>query len=133
MHVLKAGAIYFAIVFGTGFILGSIRVVLLVPRVGERIAELIETPVMLVVIVLAARWAARRVTARTPRKLLAIGSVALSLLLACEATVVLWLRGLTIREYLATRDPVAGVVYAAMLVVFAIMPLLIAPRETRGL
>ena len=131
MQVLKAGAIYFAVVFGAGFVLGPIRILVLVPRVGERIAELIETPIMLVVIVLAARWVARRlVTTGTPAQLVAVGCVALGLLLACEFTVVLWLRGLTVPEYMASRDPIAGVVYAVMLVVFAIMPLLLAPRQS---
>jgi hypothetical protein len=49
-------------------------------------------------------------------------------LLVAELTVVLWLRGLTIGEYLATRDPVAGTVYIMMLGVVAIMPLLVARR-----
>jgi hypothetical protein len=130
-QVLKAGAIYFALVFGAGFILGPIRILVLVPRVGERIAELIETPIMLAVIVVSAPWVTRRfVDTHTPAHLLAIGCVALGLLLACEFTVVLWLRGLTIPEYVASRDPVAGVVYAVMLVVFAVMPLILARRGT---
>jgi hypothetical protein len=41
---------------------------------------------------------------------------------------VLRLRDLTIGEYLAGRDPVAGTVYIAMLGVFAVMPLLVARR-----
>jgi hypothetical protein len=40
---------------------------------------------------------------------------------------VLGLRGMTIADYFASRDPVAGTVYAAMLVVFAVLPLLVAP------
>lgn len=55
MNVLKAGALYFAIVFGAGFVLGPIRVLWLVPRVGTRVAELMEMPVMLLVSVLSAR------------------------------------------------------------------------------
>jgi hypothetical protein len=39
---------------------------------------------------------------------------------------VLWLRGLTIDQYFAGRDPVAGAVYVVMLAVFAVMPLLVA-------
>lgn len=54
--------------------------------------------------------------------------MALGLLLAAEFTVVLGLRGLTIGEYFASRDPVAGTVYIVMLGVFAIMPLLVARR-----
>ena len=98
----------------------------LVPRVGVRAAELIEMPVMLVVIVFAARWVCRRFA--VPRNFasrLGMGLVALALLLAAEFGFVLWLRGLTIGEYIAGRDPVAGTAYAVMLLVFALMPLLI--------
>jgi hypothetical protein len=35
------------------------------------------------------------------------------------------LRRLTIREYFASRDRVAGTVYYVMLAVFAVMPLLV--------
>ncbi|HWI12957.1 MAG TPA: hypothetical protein VNT02_01840 [Burkholderiales bacterium] len=35
------------------------------------------------------------------------------------------LRGLTLQEYFAARDPVSGTVYHAMLLVFAAMPLLV--------
>jgi hypothetical protein len=37
-------------------------------------------------------------------------------------------RGIAIKEYLATRDRVSGTVYYAMLVVFAAMPPLVARR-----
>ena len=46
----KAGTAYFALVFGAGFVMGAIRVPLLVPRLGERVAELIEMPFMCIVI-----------------------------------------------------------------------------------
>jgi type IV secretory pathway TrbD component len=52
-------------------------------------------------------------------------------LLVAEFTLVLWLRGLTISEYFASRDPVAGTVYILMLAVFALMPLLVARRRDR--
>jgi len=84
---------------------------------------------MLVVTMLAARWVAGRLALPpTPAIRLGVGCVALGFLLIAELTVVLWLRGLTIGEYLATRDPVAGTVYIVMLGVVAIMPLLVARR-----
>jgi hypothetical protein len=128
-RLLKAGALYFVLVFGAGFVLGPIRILWVVPRFGERTAELMEAPIMLVVIVLAARWIARRVVVPpTPPSLLGVGVVALGLLLVVEFTVVLWLRGLTIGEYFARRYPAAGTVYMVMLGVFAVMPLLAARK-----
>lgn len=133
MRALKAGGLYFALAFGAGFVLGFPRVLWLVPMVGTRAAELVEAPIMLVVIVLAARWVCRRlaVPPTVPARL-AVGGVALALLLAAEFSVVLWLRGLTLAEYVAGRDPVAGTVYVALLAAFALLPLFVArsPRPS---
>jgi len=57
---ILAGLTYFAIVMGTGFMLGVIRVPFLVPRVGERWAELMEMPIMAIMIFLAAGYILRR-------------------------------------------------------------------------
>jgi len=43
-------------------------------------------------------------------------------------TVVLALRGLSLREYFATLDPVSGTVYYALLLAFALMPLIVERR-----
>ena len=129
MQILKAGALYFALVFGAGFVLGAIRIMWVVPRFGIRMAELMEAPIMFVVTILAARWIVRRL-AVLPKvsSRLGMGCVGLGLMLVAEFTLVLWLRGLSISEYLASRDPVSGTVYYVMLGVFAIMPLLVSPR-----
>jgi hypothetical protein len=129
MNVLKAGLLYFALVFSAGFVLGTIRTLWVVPRVGTRTAELIEEPIMLGISIAAARWTVLRLRLPpTPSRRLAMGCIALVLLLSAEFTLVLSLRGLTIREYLATRDPVAATVYYLMLLVFAILPLLVARK-----
>lgn len=129
MQILKAGVLYFALVFGAGFVLGTIRTLWVVPRVGTRIAELMETPVMLVVTIVAARWIVLRLAVPpTPSARLGMGCIALLLLLVAEFGFVLWLRGLPIKQYLAARDPVSGTVYYVMLAVFAVMPLLVGRR-----
>ena len=53
---------------------------------------------------------------------LAMGSLALTLMLAVEFILVLWLPGLSIKDDFATRDPVSAKVYYAMLSMFALMP-----------
>jgi hypothetical protein len=72
-------------------------------------AELMETPIMFVVTVVAARWIVRRLALpSTPSSRIGMGCIALGLLLVAEFTLVLWLRDLSIGEYLATRNPVSG-------------------------
>ncbi len=121
--ILKNGLIYFLLVFGVGFILGPIRILWLVPRLGERSAELIEMPFMLAAIILIARWMIRRfqIPAETSVRL-GMGFLAVVLLISVEFTMVLRLRGLTLEQYFQSRDPISGTVYYLMLVVFALMP-----------
>lgn len=133
MRILKAGMLYFVFVFGAGFLLGPIRILWVVPRLGTRVAELLEAPIMFVITIVAARWIVRRLAVpSTASSRLSMGGIALGLLLIAEFTLVLWLRGLSIREYLAGRDAVAGTVYYVMLGAFAIMPLLVARRSGRS-
>jgi hypothetical protein len=125
-QVIKAGLSYFALVFGAGFILGSVRVPFLVPRLGERIAELIETPFMFVVVLLSARFIARHFAlpvAASAR--LTVGFLALGLLLAAEFLLAAAIQDRSLGEYIASRDPVSGTVYLEMLILFALMPLII--------
>lgn len=127
IKILKAGLLYFTLVFGAGFILGFIRVLWVVPRFGTRMAELMETPIMIAVIVIAARWIVRHYAVPfTLTSRLGMGCIALCLLLVAEFTLVLWLRGLSLSEYFASRDIVSGTVYYLSLGVFAIMPLRVA-------
>jgi hypothetical protein len=126
MQILKAGVFYFLIVFGAGFVLGPIRIFWAVPHFGTRMAELMEAPIMLVVTILAARRIVRRLTLPpTPSIRLGMGCIALGFMLIAEFTLVLWLRGISISDYLSSRDPVSGAVYYLMLGVFTIMPLVV--------
>ena len=126
-RIVKAGMTYFALVFGAGFILGAIRVPFLVPRLGERAAELIEMPFMFVVVWVSARFIIKRFS--LPASVLAhlgAGLLALGLLVAAEVLLAVALQDRTLGEYVASRDPISGVVYLAMLVLFAVMPLVLA-------
>lgn len=136
--ILKTALAYFALVFGAGFILGPIRILFIVPRFGVFVAELMEYSLMLVVIVAAASWLVRKF--QIAEQTLMVGVLALALVMAFEFTLVLWLRGLTLTEYLSERDPLSSFIYYLMLVVFGLMPLLVnsasglrfAQRITKG-
>ena len=126
MQVVKAGVLYFALVFGAGFVLGTIRTLWIVPRFCTRKAELMEIPIMLAVTIVAARWTVLRLSVPSMWSArLEMGCIALTLMLIAEFGFVLWIRGLSVKEYFATRDPVSGAAYYLLLIVFAIMPRLV--------
>ncbi len=129
-ETLKAGVFYFALVFAAGFVLGTVRTLWIAPRLGARTAELTEAPVMLGVSILAARWVVRRVGIPPlwPRRL-AMGCIALGLMLLAEFAFVLWIRGMTIRRYFETRDPVSGAAYFLAPGAFAVIPVFVGRRR----
>ena len=130
MHILKAGAVYFALVFGTGFVLGTIRTLWAVPRLGVRTAELLEAPFMLVAIVLAAGWIGRLLgPADGSLTRRCVGVLALVLLLAAEALLGVALQGRSLIEVFTKHDPVSGTVYYALVGVFAAMPWVLWKRR----
>ncbi|EDX83221.1 hypothetical protein S7335_400 [Synechococcus sp. PCC 7335] len=129
---LKAGLFYFLAVFSAGFVLGVARILWVVPRFGARAAELMEMPIMLIVMVGSAAFIIRRwaVPSDLPARL-CMGLTALGLLLFAEFGAVLQLRGLSISEYLESRDPVSGTVYYLMLLILAALPCFIGQRSNR--
>ena len=129
MNSLKVGGSYFALVFGTGFLLGVLRVPFLVPRLGVRTAELIEMPLMFVAILFAARYVVRRFALKSSERLVA-GLIALVLLVAAELTLATVLQRQSLAAYIASRDPISGSVYLLMLGVFALMPNLLSRQRS---
>lgn len=123
MRSLKPAVLYFALVLGTGFVMGTIRVPFLVPRLGERYAELLEMPFMFLAIVLAARYVVRRfaLPASLPLRL-QVGFAALAMSVVAELLLATVLQGRSLVEFIASRDPVSGSVYLVMLLLFALMP-----------
>ncbi len=121
--MLWPALLYFAVVFGTGFILGPIRVTWVVPAVGTRAAELMEMPIMLVAIILAARWISRRYgdPAHAGRSL-GVGIITLGLVLGAELLVGVLLRHLSLSEVLTQRDPISGSAYYGLILTCALLP-----------
>jgi hypothetical protein len=120
---IRAALLYFAIVLGTGFALGMFRVPVLVPRIGERWAELAEMPIMAAVIFFAAGYLLRRYPEIcSPGRSLVAGFLALALSVAAELGLAVLLQDQSLAEFIASRDKVSGSVYIALLLVFAFMP-----------
>ncbi len=121
--IVRSALLYFGLVFGAGFLLAMIRVPFLVPRLGERMAELIEMPFMFAAIYWAAGYVVRKYSASvTGRGWWYSGALALLLLLEAEFLLAVVLAERSVGEYIASRDPVSGSVYLFGLLLFALMP-----------
>jgi len=131
-RVLHAAALYFALVFAAGMLLGPARVIWLEPWLGNVIAVLIESPFLIAAMWFSARAAPTwlRVKAGWP-DFLAMGVASLVLQQVADLAVGFGLRGMTLRDQLTHFTTPAGMIYAATLIVFALMPL-IRMRRTGG-
>ncbi|QKV17971.1 hypothetical protein [Oricola thermophila] len=123
MIALRVGAAYFAIVFAAGFALGTIRVLVLEPAVGETAAVLIELPVMLTISWFACGWLIRRfAVAQDLNTRIAMGGIAFVLLMAAEFTLADVALGLPPNAYLAQFATLPGLMGLAGQIAFGVIP-----------
>ncbi|NJN20202.1 MAG: hypothetical protein HC812_02085 [Leptolyngbya sp. RL_3_1] len=128
--LLRAGFFYFAIIFAIGFGLGTMRVLLLVPRLGAVTSELIELP-----IILSAAWVvsgvltARCQVSRHWQARLTMGAMAFALLMMAEAGLSVALFGNSITAHLASYRSLSGGLGLLGQVIFAAIPLVQTPRS----
>src|SRR5215469_8978292 len=123
-RVTKAGALYAIIVFVIGFILGTIRVLLVAPRLGETLAVIIEAPIMLAASWLVCRWCVGRldVAATVPARSLT-GLVAFLVLMSAEVGLGSALSRSLVDQVAAYGSPAGAIGLAAQLI-FATFPVI---------
>jgi hypothetical protein len=133
MQIAAAAALYFAIVFAVGFLLGPVRVLWLEPRVGPILATACEAPFLLAAMVVVARWVPRLVRLPLDRaSLLLMGGGALVLQQVADFAVGIGLRDIGPSEQLAQFTTLQGLIYAALLIAFVVMPLLLNRASVRA-
>ena len=94
MRTLKAGAVYFLLLFAVGWVLGPIRELWAVPRFGRLTALLFEAVIMLIAMTISARWVIRRFDMpQTLGATIPMGLIAIGLLVPTEIAGVLLVRG----------------------------------------
>ncbi|XUU61634.1 hypothetical protein ACRAQ6_05015 [Erythrobacter sp. HA6-11] len=131
MRVVRAAFAYFALIFGLGFVLGTVRVLWLAPLVGETTAGFIEMPIILGASWLAARWLVGKFATTRSGEALAMGALAFVMLMLAEVMLGVTLFEMTPREWLSavTRPPgLYGLIGQA---VFGLMPWLVVLRSKR--
>ena len=129
MPILTAALAYFAVVFTVGFLCGPIRILMLEPMFGATASVLFEAPILLMAMLYAARFVPRRLRLTpTAAAHLGMGGGALMLVLLADAGVGLFVRHLPLAEIVASFTTPAGRIYAALLLLFALMPWLVNRR-----
>jgi len=141
--IITSSLLYTLQVLIAGILCGTVRVPLLEPLLGERTAQLLEMPIMGMVILRSARAIVKRAVAEmkvgaTRLKpgvvsigkgdWLIIGVLSLFWLLVVEIGVYAWIHrgeGMGWQGWIWDRDPVAGLVFFGMLGVFALFPAVI--------
>lgn len=124
-RVLRAAAFYFAIVFAVGLVLGPPRVLWLEPWLGATLAVLCEAPFLVAAMWFGARLAPRFAGVRGGwLSFLGVGAIALAFQQIADLAVGFGLRGMTLAEQWALFSTPPGLIYAASLLLFALMPLI---------
>ncbi|MFM9939444.1 MAG: hypothetical protein ACKVP7_08105 [Hyphomicrobiaceae bacterium] len=121
-RTVAAGAAYFALVFAIGFVFGTIRVLLMAPRLGEH-AVSIELPIMLMLSWFSCLGLVDRFTV-PPNALarLSMGAVAFALLMFGELAVSIFGFGRTLSQHAANYFRPLPALGLAAQVLFAIFP-----------
>jgi len=121
---LAAGAAYFAIVFAVGFVLGAVRVLALVPRLGATGAVLVELPVMLAVSWLVCGWLLERfAVSRAWTHCLVMGGAAFLLLMLAELGMSIFVFDRSVAEHLGSYRSWDAALGLAAQIAFAAFPL----------
>jgi hypothetical protein len=128
--MLLAAIAYFAIVFAVGFACGPIRVLWLEPNFGATAAVLIEAPILIMAMFFAARFVPRKLKlANDIGSRLGMGLGALVLVLAADLCVGLFVRQQTLEQIAGQFSTPAGRIYAALLLLLALVPVMVGQRR----
>jgi hypothetical protein len=125
LTALKAGLIYLAIVFAAAFVFGTVRVLYVIPRIGETGAVLIELPLLLMLSWWVCGKILRRyaVPQRSGHRAL-MGWVSFTLLMAAELALARFAFGRTPAEFLDGLATPNGTIGLVGQIAFALFPLM---------
>jgi len=120
---IRAGTFYFLILFAFGFVLGTLRTLVLVPALGPLAAVALELPVMLGLSwVVAGRLTRRRPALAGARARLVMGAIALAFLQVAEFALAVVGFGLAPAAYLSGLVSAHGALGLAGQLAFGLLP-----------
>ena len=131
-RALIPATVYFLTLFALGFVLGTIRVLLVVPKIGILHATLIEVPLMLIAAFYLCRWTIERWI--VPSSLSARGVMALwflILLALFETLVGVALFGRTLAGTWSGLATPAGLIGLTAQIIAALLPMFVGRNVQR--
>lgn len=124
-RALAAGGLYFLLIFLLGMVLGTLRILLLEPRLGAIPSVLLELPFMLAASWHVCGWLIRYVAVpAAASSRLAMGATAFMLLMAAELGLSLFAVGGTVAGHFAAYRGGAPLIGLLGQIAFALFPLL---------
>jgi hypothetical protein len=121
---IRAGALYFAIVFAAGFVLGALRVTVIIPLIVELPAVALELPIILFISwIVCRRLVAQFSVPAIASQRAAMGALAFGLLMLAELGLSVLVFDRSVAEYLAGLRTAPGLLGLAGQIAFAFMPL----------
>ncbi len=121
--ITQAAVAYTLGVFVIAFSVGTIRVLLVAPRLGALIAVILEAPIVLAVSWGVSLWCIRRFNvSRIFHTRILMGVIAFAILMLLEIGVSAWVFGETVEHYLTKFGTAPGAVGLAMQICFALIP-----------
>jgi hypothetical protein len=122
--------VYFLMLFALGFVLGTIRVIIVAPRIGVLAATFAEVPVMLTAAYFASRWTIRRWhVPHAPTIRWAMLLWFLMLLFLFETLLGALLFGRTMAEQWAALATPAGLLGLSAQTIAALLPVFVGKAE----
>jgi hypothetical protein len=126
---LKAGFVYFVLAFAAGFLLGTIRTLVVTPVLGELTAVLIELPLMLATSWIACQWVLRHMGVPLPMSSRGImGLSAFLWLMVAEALLSVILLNRSLAEHFALYGSLPVMLGLAGQLAFAVFPVVQARK-----
>jgi hypothetical protein len=125
LNALKAGAIYFSLVFAFGFAFGTLRTLVIAPVVGDLIAVALELPLLLAVSWIACGWVLQRIhlPSRSYYRI-SMGAFAFILLMVAELTMSKLLAGRDLASHFSLYRTLPVFIGLLGQIAFAVFPLI---------
>jgi len=121
-RIMLAATLYVLAVFAVAFLLGAVRVMWIVPRVGPFWAVAVEVPLVIAVSWVTCKWVLARIALAGTVPHLAMGVLAFGILMVLEAGLAVLVFGQTLTPYLASMATPSGALGLAGQFIFAFVP-----------